>query len=201
MIAVVLAAAAVTFSPNPSHFGELVTATVHGAGALPHGRRHELQCLDPACVPGPGRRVLHVAGARLEIVPRTTAAEVAKPLRSFRRQTEIPAASYRVRPGRLRAVLGIAALVLVVLAAVLLAPVARRLVPGPRDDRTPLERALALVRASLRRDPADRRRALDLLARALGDRAGERDALDLAWSRPSPGDEQVERLLERVEDA
>lgn len=211
MIALALAAAAVTFSPNPSHFGELVTATVHGSGPPPsfkpfavrsqHGNVYVLQCLDAACVPGPAPRALRVAGVRVVIVPRTTAAEVAKPLRSFHRQTEPPATSYRVRPGVLRALLAVAVVALVALAGALLVPLVRRLVPEPRDERTPLERALALVRASLRRDASDRRRALDLLARSLGGRSGERDALDLAWSRPPPEPERVERLLEEVERA
>jgi hypothetical protein len=209
MIAAALAAVVVTVSPNPSRFGQLVDATVHGAGPAPsfkpflvraqHGNRYVLQCLDAACVPGPGPRVLRVAGTRVVIRPRTTNAEVAKPLRSFRRQTQIPPTTYRVRPAVLRTVLAVAVAALLALAVVLLLPVVRKLVPEPRDDRTPLERALALVRASLRRDAPDRRRALDVLARALAGRAAARDALDLAWSRPAPDEKRVEHLLEEVE--
>lgn len=210
MIVEALAAAAVTFSPNPSHFGELVTATVHGPGPAPsfkpfvireqHGDTYVLQCLDAACVPGPGPRVLRVAGARLVVVPRVTVAQVARPVRSFRRQTAAPPFGYDVRPRVLRIVLGLAVLSLLAAAAVLVLPLVRRLVPEPRDDRTPLERALALVRASLRRDAGDRRRALDLLARALRGRPAARDALELAWSRPVPDDAHVERLLEQVDE-
>jgi hypothetical protein len=204
----VAAAAILSLAPNPSHFGDLVTARVR-PGATPsfkpfvvrerHGSMYVLQCLDAACVPGPGPRRLHVGGVDVVIVPRATAAQVAKPLRSFRRQTQVPPPRYRIRPGLLRLLLGVAALVLLAAALLLLAPLARRLVPERRDERTPLERALDLVRGSLARDPADRRRALDLLARALGRRRETRDALDLAWSRPVPDETSVETLLQRVE--
>lgn len=207
MIALAAAAALVTFSPNPSHFGELVTARVQGAASPSfapfgvrgqHGGTYVLQCLDPVCVPGPKPRVLQVAGARVVIVPSTTAAEVAHPLRSFHRQTTPPPTSYSIRPGLLRALLLGGAALLVACAAVLLVPLARRLIPERRDDRTPLQRALDLVRASLARSPDDRRRALDLLARAVG-RDRSRAALDLAWSRPQPDAGRIESLVETVE--
>jgi hypothetical protein len=132
------------------------------------------------------------------IVPRTTAAEVAHPVRSFRRQTQAPPTSYRVRPGLLRAILLGAAALLVAIAVAVAVPLVRSLVPEPRDDRTPLERALDLVRASVRRDPSDRRRALDVLARLVG-RQRAHDALDLAWSRPQPDQAGIEALVEKVE--
>lgn len=207
MIVLAAAAALVTFSPNPSHFGELVTARVQGAASpsfapfvvrAQHGDAYVLQCLDPVCVPGPKPRVLRVAGARVEIVPSTTAAQVAHPLRSFRRQTTPPATSYTIGPGLLRALLFGGAAVLLEVAGVLLFPLVKRLLPERRDDRTPLQRALDLVRASLGRGPGDRRRALDLLARAVG-RDGSRAALDLAWSRPQPDPVRIEALVDSVE--
>jgi hypothetical protein len=207
VIALAAAAALVTFSPSPSHFGELVTARVQGAASPSfapfvvreqHGNTYVLQCLDPVCVPGPKPRVLRVAGTRVVIVPSTTAAEVAHPLRSFHRQTTPPPTSYNIRPGLLRALLLGGAALLVAVAVVLLAPLLRRLLPEPRDDRTPLQRALDLVRASLTRGSEDRRRALDLLARAVG-RDRSRAALDLAWSRPQPDAARIESLVESVE--
>ena len=88
----------VTFSPNPSHFWQLVTAKVQ-SGPPPsfapfvvrarHGNTYVLQCLDAACVPGPRRRTLTVGGARVVIVPRATASQVEHPLRSFERQTPL----------------------------------------------------------------------------------------------------------------
>jgi hypothetical protein len=86
-------------------------------------------------------------------------------------------------------------------AAVLLAvPALRRLIPEPVDDRTPLQRALDLVRASLGRGGEDRRRALDVLGRTLGDDARSRDALSLAWSEPDPEPKRVTELVEAVEE-
>jgi hypothetical protein len=132
-------------------------------------------------------------------VPRTTAAQVAHPLRSFRRQTRVPPPAYRIAPARLRALLFAAALVLGLLAAFMLAPLARRLIPQPRDERTPLQRALDLVRASLGRGTEERRRALDVLARTLDRDPRARDALELAWSAPEPEPRRVEDLLAEVE--
>jgi hypothetical protein len=201
-------AAVVALSPNPSHFGQLVTARVTG-GPTPsfvpftvrshHGSTYVLQCLDPACVPGPGPRRIRIGAATAVIVPSTTAAQVAHPLRSFRRQTAVPAPSYRVRPGLLKTLLFVAAAVLVALAILIAYPAVRRLIPEPVDERTPLQRALDLVRASIGRDGDDRRRALDVLGRALAEDAQAHDALGLAWSRPEPPPERVAKLVEQVE--
>ncbi|MFL5926793.1 MAG: hypothetical protein ACJ77E_07650 [Gaiellaceae bacterium] len=202
------AAVVVALSPNPSHFGQLVTAKVQG-GPPPsfapfvvrerHGNTYVLQCLDPACVPGPRPRTVTVGGARAVIAPRTTASEVEHPLRSFERQAQVPPPSYRIRPALLRTLTLVVAAALLAAAAALAWPVARRLVPVPRDDRTPLQRALDLVRESLRRDPRDRRRALDLLARVLGGDQRAHRALELAWSRPDPDPPGISSLVETVE--
>ena len=202
------AAVVVALSPNPAHFGQIVTATVSGGGppdVAPfvirghHGNVYELQCLDPACVPGPARRVVTVGGRRLVIVPRTTAKQVADPSRSFERETTLPPPTYRVRPALLRALLFAGATVLAALGVIAAWPALRRLGPKRVDTRTPLERALALARASLRRSVDDRRRALDNLARALGRRPSASEALDLAWSEPDPEPARIERLVEQIE--
>jgi hypothetical protein len=78
-------------------------------------------------------------------------------------------------------------------------PVARRLIPAPVDHRTPRQRAPELVRASLGRGSADRRRALDVLGRALAEETHARDALDLAWSKPVPEPDRVLELVQAVE--
>ena len=201
-------AAVVALSPNPSHFGQLVTARVSGGPApsfVPftvrshHGSTYVLQCLDPACVPGPGPRRIRIGATTAVIVPSTTAAQVQHPLRSFRRQTALPPPSYRLRPALLRALLLALAAALVALAILIAYPAARRLIPERVDERTPLQRALDLVRASIGRDADDRRRALDLLGRALAEDARARDALGLAWSRPEPRPERVTELVEEVE--
>jgi hypothetical protein len=202
------AAVAVAFSPNPSHFGQLVTAEVQ-RGPAPsfapfvvrarHASTYVLQCLDPACVPGPRARTLTIAGTRVVIVPRATASQVDHPLRSFERQTAVPPPSYRIRPALLRTLALVLAAALVAAAVALAWPVARRLVPEPREDRTPLQRALDLARESLRREPRDRRRALDLLARVLGRDPRARRALELAWSRPDPDPAGIGSLVDSVE--
>ena len=201
-------AAVVVLSPNPSHFGQLVTAQVSG-GPAPrfapfavrghHGSTYLLQCLDPVCVPGPAVRRIRIGTATAVIVPLTTAAQVSHPLRSFHRQTSVPPPSYRIRPALLRTLLLVAAAILAAAALFIAYPVLRRLVPERRDERTPLQRAIDLVRASLRRNGEDRRRALDLLGRTLARDDRARDALDLAWSKPEPEPERVSKLVDAVE--
>ena len=203
-----VALAVLVLSPNPAHFGELVTARVT-SGTPPsfapfsvrehHGSTYVLQCLDPVCVPGPGTRTVRIGNTRATILPRTTAAEVGHPQRSFRRQTELGPPTYAIRPGPLRLLLFTVAAVLIVLAAILAVPLVRRLLPEPRDDRTPLQRALDLVRASLRLDGEERRRALDLLGRTLDRDPRARAAFDLAWSEAQPEERRVEQLVDEVE--
>ncbi|HEV7642005.1 MAG TPA: hypothetical protein VGO39_14155 [Gaiellaceae bacterium] len=201
-------AAVVVLSPNPSHFGQLVTARVTGGPAPSfapfsvrghHGSEYVLQCLDPKCLPGPGPRRIRIGTATAVIVPRTTAAQVAHPLRSFRRQTNVPPPSYRIRPDLLRGLLFAAAALLAAGALVLVYPLVRRLIPEPVDERTPLQRALDLVRASLGRGAEDRRRALDLLGRTLDDDPRASDALELAWSERGPEAASVAELVDAVE--
>lgn len=210
MSAALAAAVVVALSPNPAHFGQVVTATVHGTGTpsfapftvvARHGDAYELQCLQAACVPGPGPRVLTVGGRRLVIVPRTTAKQVASPQGSFRRQTALPPMSYRISPSALQALLYGGAALLVVVAALLLWPHARRVAPRRRDRRTALERALALARASTHRSGEDRRRALDLLGSTLEPAPAADEVLSLAWSRPEPEPERVESLVDDLEKA
>jgi hypothetical protein len=199
----------VVLSPNPSHFGQLVTARVSGGqapGFAPfvvrsqHGSTYLLQCLDPVCVPGPAARRIRIGSATALIVPSTTESQVAHPLRSFRRQTAVPPPSYRIRPVLLRALLFGLAAALGTAAVLLVYPVVRRLIPAPVDRRTPRQRALDLVRASLGRGGEDRRRALDMLGRALAEDTHARDALDLAWSEPEPEPDRVLELVQAVED-
>jgi hypothetical protein len=92
-----------------------------------------------------------------------------------------------------------AAVLLAAGALVLVYPLVRRLIPEPVDKRTPLQRALDLVRASLGRDTEDRRRALDLLGRTLGEDTRASDALELAWSERRPEPERVAELVDDVE--
>ena len=163
------------------------------------GDEYELQCLDPSCLPDGKPRVLTIGGHRLVIAPRVSVSQVGSPERSFRRPTTPPPPSYRVRPSLLRALLLAGAA-----GSSRSAPFwrGRSCTASPRarpDTRTPLERALAFVRASLSRGPDDRRRALDLLARTVEPGAGESEALSLAWSEPEPDPGRIESVLAQVE--
>jgi hypothetical protein len=120
----------------------------------------------------------------------------------------LPAFDYRVPPRPLAVLLGVLAVALAAAGAALLWPALRRAVPhapAPVDRRSVLDRALAAVRSAAGgEDPAERRRALDLLARELrrGSRRDEaRDARRLAWSRGSPVRTEMEQLADRVEGA
>ncbi len=179
--------------------------------------RFTLQCLQPQCAPGPGVRGVPLAPSRVrvgresalarfpvvQVVPRVTAQQVSRPNSSFLHPTTLPAPTYRVSPTIARAVLLAAALVLVLVALVLLRPVvlpARPRAAEPEPEA--LGHALALVRASLTRSAADRRRALGLLSRTLRRRheaATAQAAADLAWSEPEPDPQRMEALADRVE--
>jgi hypothetical protein len=120
----------------------------------------------------------------------------------------LPALDYRVPPRLLAVVLLALSLAAAAGGAALLLPRIRDALPRPRpagDDRSVLERALAAVRSAAGGgDAAERRRALDFLARELraGARRGEaRAARRLAWSRRAPRPSEMEALADRVEGA
>jgi hypothetical protein len=120
----------------------------------------------------------------------------------------LPALEYRLPPQLLAVVLLALSLAAAAGGAALLVPRIRAALPEPRpagDDRSVLERALAAVRSAAGgEDAAERRRALDLLARELraGARRGEaRAARRLAWSRRPPRPSEMEALADRVEGA
>jgi hypothetical protein len=179
--------------------------------------RFDLQCLEARCAPGPGARSIVPAPARVhagssvvvarfpavQVQPRVSEAQVANPERSFLRPTTPPPASFRFSPGTTQRVLVAAAAVLVLAAMLLVIPLARpRRARGPARSMDPLERALALVEQARTRPPADRRRALGLLARALrrvGATATGQAAADLAWSEPEPDAARMTLLVERIE--
>jgi hypothetical protein len=110
--------------------------------------------------------------------------------------------TWRIAPGTLELLLEILAVVLAV-AAVGLAAWQATVVHAARStaaQRTALERALAFVRDAESRPPADRRRAVGLLARVLrrrdGQLAGAAD--DLAWSEPAPAPDDLAELADKV---
>ena len=110
--------------------------------------------------------------------------------------------SYRIAPGTLSLLLDIVA---AVLAAAGIGYAAWQLivVQGTRtpDTRNDIELALALVRDAKSRTPADRRRAVGLLARVLGhrDEPLAHAAGELAWSEPTPAPDELAALADQVD--
>jgi hypothetical protein len=157
-----------------------------------------------ATAPRQGGGVAHATSAPrvLTVGSRVTAADLAPSRPPFRADTSVPAVTWRIAPGTLELLLEILAVVLAV-AAVGLAAWQATVVHAARStaaQRTALERALAFVRDAESRPPADRRRAVGLLARVLRRRdehlAGAAD--DLAWSEPAPAPDDLAELVDRV---
>jgi hypothetical protein len=186
--------------------------------------RYALQCLTAGCLPL--KRSVEVRLPRLTVTGssdgRTVHASAAWPeLRVlsrlpvsaasgdvvFRHQRVLPSPEYAVAPGALAAGLIAGAALATILAAWLLALGLRRRTPRSAADRlTPLERALWYVRdAATHEDPADRRRALELLAEVVEDeRRGERladDVYEAAWVEAPPTPQRATDLADAVEAA
>ena len=178
----------------------------------------QVACLEAACVPVgvAGRAVglsrvraraqtrdgrdVTVQGARLQVAVETrlSGREARARTPNYTRQTSLPAPHFRVEPNRLAAILLVGGLLLF-LGAVAVVVRGARSSPLRRAGKSEprLERALRLVRESLRRSPDDRRRALDFLAAALEAHPDRRSAAAtrLAWSAPEPTSSTVEPLL------
>ena len=185
--------------------------------------RYAIQCVSDACLPLakpfalklPAVTVVAKAGAEqltataewptTFIASRLTAKDVATT--HFRWAKTAPPPAYAVSPGPLAGLLTIAAGLLGVVSLALIAFELVRLVERRRQRAlvvlTPLEAALAYTRDAARRpDPADRRKALGLLAATLGsegvatlaDTAG-----DVAWSEEPPTPDRAIELADEVE--
>ena len=122
---------------------------------------------------------------------------------TLRLQTAIPAPGFRLSPGGLALVLDLVGAVVLATALGLLA---KELVPRlaaarrPAPQRSPLARALALVRQAQKREVDDRRRAAGLLARTLAGRHGlSGTASQVAWSMEHPSPKSLEELVREVE--
>jgi hypothetical protein len=212
------------------HFGAYrITSTnvrsTHGAGEL-ISYRYVLECLAPGCVPGSSRVewrfrpaivsyrtgtgetvTRSVAWPSYQLSSRVTAAERRSPATSLRFDPALPAPSYRISPGTLRALLTALAALLAVTAAGLAWLALRRRGParraGPSVSR--LHQALQAVRASSANGrPAERRKALGWLGRELRtvERPAEADeARRLAWSENAPTPTAAGDFAEQVETA
>jgi hypothetical protein len=172
-----------------------------------------LRCNEFLCLPRGGRIPFRFTPARvgpirvpwpaLEVGTRINESE----LNAFRYRailTPLPSTTYRTTPRTLAAVTLGAAGILLLLAAVIGARIARRVWArrAPELDLSPVERALLILRWT--RDGEDRRRALELLAEAL-DQESRRDlsraARKLAWSDAAPTRREADELARTVEEA
>jgi hypothetical protein len=188
------------------------------------GERTELQfgwtiaCLNENCVPGGRTRQIALPPVRLTgsvsatarwpvltIASRVSAADAAAASPPFRLETQLPPPTYRVSPRWFALALDVVAVLLVVAAVLVVVRELRRRRRRQEEDRLAalslLEWALIYAREAEQRGPVERRKALDLLARALGGRAerlaGTAEAL--AWSPRKPSPEQVASLVGDVE--
>ena len=177
-------------------------------------------CFDQGCVSDSGERQLRLPPVRVEarlrdataasvtkrwpvlvVQGRVARADVERAEPPFRVELDPPPASYRIRPALLAALLEAAAAMLAAAAVALALFRATRAIRARRQvTASELDRALALARSAGARAPADRRRALGLLARVLRPRGGRLagDASDLAWSAPEPTPVSVSNLVDRV---
>jgi Flp pilus assembly protein TadB len=113
--------------------------------------------------------------------------------------------TWGVRPSVAIALLVGAAALLLVFPAVLALGLGRRLWRRWRKSRlermTPLQRSLELLkRAAAGGEAQPSRRALERVARELGDNELGADARRLAWSRSRPDAQSMDSLRDRVED-
>jgi hypothetical protein len=124
----------------------------------------------------------------------------------FRRQRILPPPDYRVSPGALAGgLIAAAALAVVAALALLVLELHRRRGRSGAAALSALERALRFTRDSATRpDPADRRRALELLAEAVEDAGDGRLAgrvRNAAWVETPPTPQRSTDLADDVETA
>jgi hypothetical protein len=180
--------------------------------------RWRLECLRRACLPGAPEKAVQFRPVRLtwsgvtvtrfwpplRLASRIDPRDLSSPeLRS--NVVDQPPVTYDLAPGRVELVLVVVAALLLVYPALLLARLARRLWRRLRLSRlermTPMERALELLRVAAAMPECDpRRRALERVARELGEDDVAADARRLAWSRPQPESEEMDTLRSRVKD-
>jgi hypothetical protein len=215
--------ASVRVLPRVSPF-RVVSSTLAQSGPL-LSFRYGIECLTQSCAPAkpeveqrlqpalvtyrsrsgePGFAL--AAWPSFKIYTRVTPADRAAPAQRLRYSDAIPKPTWAHDPGGLRALLT-ALVVLLAIGAAILAWLALR--PARRERRrgpslSPLERALAAVRASSANGHvAERRKALGWLGRELD--AVEQpqladDAARLAWSADAPSSEAAGAFADGVEE-
>ncbi len=212
-----------SFEPYVQTGPAVVTRTGAGRQKTLH-YRYSLQCVSDACLPLDKPYVLKLppvtvnAKAGTETLTETAAwpiTFVATRLQPrdvatthFRRATSMPAATFAVSPGALAggltAVAGLLAIGALALIGFELVRLVERRRQRARVSLTPLQAALAYTRdAAGRPDPADRRKALGLLAATLeseGIPALAGTASDVAWSEDPPTPDKALELADEIED-
>jgi hypothetical protein len=177
-----------------------------------------LDCLERKCLPGaPERRVKFApmavtwsGGTEIAFWSPLRVASRLDPrdlLRPAPRSDVIrqPPLTYAVSPAALVSALVVLAVLLLAYPAVRLARVVAQLLYDVRTSRferlSPMQRALELLRlASAGGEDASCRRALERVARELGDHELSGETRRLAWSRPNPETGEIDSLRTRVED-
>jgi hypothetical protein len=210
------------FAPFAQEGAPDVARSDHDGLATVH-YRYTLRCTTDGCVPDGATRVMRFGPVRVTastaggatvaatgrwptftVASRLTAGDRAGTL-VFRHQRPLPAPHYSVSPGALAAGLIALAAVAGIAGVALIVRTLRRRREAGAPAVSLLERALIYVRDAARRpDPADRRRALELLAEAVDD-AGEprlaRRVRDTAWVEAPPTPGSAVELADEVEAA
>jgi hypothetical protein len=215
--------------PDFGPFAQIGPPRIERSGAAGDVTVHylyRLQCVSADCLPGKKPRKLRFPAvdasatvgstvlraratwAPLFISSRLTPADLARSTPRFRRPAEAPPIAFGT-PAALPDLLAGAAALLAVVALGLLGFETRRRRRARRvwalANRTPLEVAIAYTRqAAGRPDPADRRKALGMLARALAD--GRQSELafttgDSAWGEEPPSPGRALELADKAEPA
>jgi hypothetical protein len=190
------------------------TVTRRAEGGLRELRyRWSLDCLDRACLPRETARrfvfapvqaryrggVASAVWPALRVDTRVGPQDLARPALRFD-VLPLPKATERISPGALHALLLAGAALAFLAAAALLVPELFALVPAYRrvDRRTPLERALAHVRAARAHGDPPRRRALERLAREVDDPELGTRIRELAWSPPGPEEDEMDHVAQQA---
>jgi hypothetical protein len=174
-------------------------------------------CLTAPCVAGTGQATVQLPLVRASVLERggraahasvrwptlpvrgrVTAQDLKPSTPPFKADTAPLAATYRIAPATLAALLDVLAVLCAVSAVGLVGRgIHQRLHRESRPGA--LERALELTRQAEQRPVEDRRRALALLGRALGGDRRSRAARRLAWSEPAPESGELEELVRDIE--